>query len=140
MNTVDPVLRPVTDDPDTAAFFAAAAEGRLVVQACEDCGLVLHLPTGFCPQCRSRVTTWREVGGTGTLHSWTVVEHQVHPAMPVPYTSVLVDLDELPGVRFLGRLDGRPKLTIGMAMTVEFVDAGGVRIPNWVPAGSGDRS
>ena len=64
-----------------------------------------------------------------------MVEHQVHPAYPVPYTIVLVDVDEAPGVRYVGSIPGRPDLVDAMAMRVRFdtVDDG-VVLPQWEPA------
>ena len=110
MSDVEPTpLLPVTDDRDTGGFFEAAARGELVVRACSSCGTVLHLPRAYCRTCGSWDGEWRAVGGTGTLHSWTVADHQVHPAYPVPYTIVLVDLDDAPGVRLLGHLPGQPR-------------------------------
>ena len=48
----------------------------------------------------------REVAGTGTIYSHTVIRHPVHPDLSdrVPYTVVLVSLDELPAVRITGNL------------------------------------
>lgn len=130
---VGPVL-PVTDDVDTGGFFAAAARGELAVRVCESCGTDLHLPRECCPHCGHLSRTWRTVAPRGELYSWTVVEHQVHPAHPTPYTVVLVELEEAPTVRLLGHLDGRPALTIGQPMVAEFVDVAGVRLPQWRPA------
>ena len=66
--------------------------------------------------------------------------HQVHPAYPVPYTVVLVDLDALPGTRLVGSLDGDQHLAAGMPMEVWFEDVGEadgrrVVLPQWRPAG-----
>ena len=64
-----------------------------------------------------------------------MVDHQVHPAYPVPYTIVLVDLDDAPGVRLLGNLPGSPDLHEGMPMRVRFDEvAEGVA----APVGAGD--
>jgi uncharacterized OB-fold protein len=127
-------LLPVVDDHDTGGFFEAAARGELVVRACSNCGAVLHVPRAYCKNCGSWDGEWRPAGTTGTLHSFTVADHQVHPAYPVPYTIVLVDLDDVPGVRLLGHLDGNPDLTIGMPMRVRFDElADGVVLPNWEP-------
>ena len=60
------------------------------------------------------------MSGRGRLYSWTTVEHQVHPAYPVPYTIVLVELDDEPGVRLIGYLPGAPELTEGQPMQVWF--------------------
>ena len=72
------------------------------------------------------------------MHSWTVADHQVHPAYPVPYTIVLVDLDDAPGVRLLGHLPGSPDLHVGMPMQVRFEERpDGATVPNWEPAPAG---
>jgi len=127
-------LQPVVDDHDTGGFFEAAARGELVVRACSNCGAVLHVPRAYCHTCGSWEGEWKPAGTTGTLHSFTVADHQVHPAYPVPYTIVLVDLDDVPGVRLLGNLDGAPDLTIGMPMRVRFDQlADDVVLPNWEP-------
>ena len=127
-------LQPVVDDHDTGGFFEAAARGELVVRACANCGTVLHVTRAYCRACGSWDGEWKPAGTTGTLHSFTVADHQVHPAYPVPYTIVLVDLDDVPGVRLLGNLDGAPDLTIGMPMRVRFDElADGVVLPNWEP-------
>jgi uncharacterized OB-fold protein len=128
-------LRPETDDHDTGGFFAAAAREELAVCACAACGAVLHLPRAYCAGCGRWDTVWRTVAGRGRLYSWTTVEHQVHRSFPVPYTIVLVELDDAPEARLVGYLPGRPELTAGMAMRVWFepVDDEGTLLPQWIP-------
>ena len=111
---------PVVNDRDSGGFFAAAAEGRLVYRSCLDCGRANHPPVSHCPHCGSANTTWKTAAGTGKLHAWTTVTHQVHPDYPVPYTVVVVTLDDAPGVRLVGRIDGAPALTLGQPMEVWF--------------------
>ena len=48
---------------ETAPFWAAATEGRLVVERCEACGADSFPPRGICRSCRSRATGWAEVAG-----------------------------------------------------------------------------
>jgi len=130
-----PLLLPVDDDHDTGGFWQAARQRRLVVRACSGCDRVLHLPRAYCSACGSWEGHWREVAGRATLHSWTVVDHQVHPAYPVPYTLVLVDLDDAPGTRLIGSLPGAPELAAGQAMAVRWEERdGGVVLPQWEPA------
>ncbi|MEV7862627.1 OB-fold domain-containing protein [Streptomyces hirsutus] len=128
-------LRPITDDPDTSGFFAAAREHRLVVQTCRACAHQQQPPRPRCRSCRGDDLGWEDVPGEGRVHTWTVVEHQINPHFPVPYTSVLVDVEPRPGdptVRFLGHLPGRPHLRVGTPVTVEFIDLGeDVVLPNW---------
>lgn len=123
--------RPVVDDPDTAGFWAAAARHELAVCACATCERTIHLPLATCPAC-GVPTIWRVVAGAGRVVSWTVVTHQVHPGFPVPYTVLLVELDDAPGVRLVGRLDGNPPVDAGQAVRVRFEEVGdGVVLPLW---------
>lgn len=134
----DQRLLPVDDDYDTGGFFEAARRGVLAVYRCNDCDSVLNVPRQYCRFCGSWSGRWAEVSGDATLYSWTVVTHQVHPAYPVPYTIIVVDLDEVPGTHLVGMLEGRPELEAGMPMEVWFDDLGEhddhrVVIPQWRP-------
>ncbi len=130
-----PSLLPYVDDRETAGFFQAAAEGRLVYRKCDDCRHALHPPTDHCHHCGGWNTAWRDAKGTGRLHSWTTVAHQIHPDFPAPYTLVVVELDDAPEVRLMGRLDGEPQLLPDMPMQVWFERLGdGPVLPQWKPA------
>lgn len=130
-------LYPAEWDRDTGPFFAAARQGRLTYCACDDCGRGLHVPTQSCRFCGSTRTSWRSAAGTGRLFSWTTVTHQAHPAWPVPYTVVIVELTEAPDVRLTGCIPGAPDLSAGQPMQVWFEDIGQGRIlPNWRPLGA----
>ncbi len=127
-------LAPVEDDRDTAGFWAAARRRELAVRFCDGCGQPVHVPMARCPRCGSWDGEWRTMTGRGRLYSWTTVEHQVHPAYPVPYTVVLVELEEAPSVRLVGRLAGAPQLTAGQEMEVWFEELeGGAVLPQWRP-------
>jgi uncharacterized OB-fold protein len=131
-----PRVVPETADHDTGGFFAAAAREELAICACAACGHVLHPPRAYCAQCGSWDTTWRTVSGRGRLYTWTTVEHQAHRAFPVPYTIVLVELEDAPGTRLVGYLPGRPDLSADMPMRVWFEpvdDEAGIRLPQWAP-------
>lgn len=126
---------PRTDDRDTGGFWAAAAEGRLAIRMCASCGAVLHLPRAYCHRCRTWSERWAEVSGRGRLYTWTTVEHQVHPAFPVPYTVVLVELEDHPGTRLVGHMEGVPDLVPNQAMQVWFERLDdGVALPQWKAA------
>lgn len=129
---------PVDDDRDTGGFFRAARGHRLEIKACNGCGVFLHLPRDYCYHCGGWDTSWREVPGSGTLYAWTVAVQQFHPAYETPYTVVLVDIDEAPGVRLVGHLPGQPSLYVGQPMEIwwDHVD-GDVVIPNWRPVAEG---
>lgn len=127
-----PRLLPVDDDLDTGGFFEAARRHELVIRVCNGCEAVLHMPRAYCHTCGSWDGRWQPVSPSGTIYSWTVVAHQVHPAYPVPYTVVLVELDELPAARLVGYLEGTPELTAGQPVEAWFETLDeGVVLPQW---------
>jgi uncharacterized protein len=131
MSDTAPRPLPVDDDLDTGGFFAAARRGELVVRVCGGCGAVLHMPRAYCRNCGSWNGHWQSVSGRGRVYSWTVVEHQVHPAFPTPYTVVLVQLDDAPA-RLVGYLPGSADLIEGQPMEVWFETLDdGVVVPQW---------
>ncbi|MDT0202687.1 OB-fold domain-containing protein [Nocardioides sp. AE5] len=129
-------LLPVMDDPETGGFFAAATEHRLVVQACAACGSLQQPPRPRCRTCLGQDLGWRDLPQRGRVHTWTVVEHQINPHFPAPYTVVLVDVDpaddDAPAIRFVGHLPGRPEVAVGTPVRVVFEELpGGIVLPNW---------
>lgn len=114
--------RPVPNvhDHDTGGHWEAARRGEVAVRACQDCGLVLHLPRAYCHGCGGWNTDWKAVAPTGTLYSYTTTERELRPGVEPPYTVVVVELDEAPGARLFGYLPGRPELQIGMPMQARF--------------------
>ena len=100
-------------------FFTEAKEGRLSFQVCDDCATRIAYPHVVCPTCLSDRLTRRPAAGTGTVHSFTTLHRAGNPIMAarVPYTVVLVDLDE--GVRVLADLDGGVATDPWIGMPVE---------------------
>jgi uncharacterized protein len=125
---------------ETAAFWAAAAEGRLVVERCVACGTESFPPRGLCRACRGREMLAAEITGPGRVYSCTVNYQRWLPDLEVPYAIVLVEFDDHPGVRVTGRLRGCPPeaATIGMTVDVGFEPGpGGFAIPSFVAAPRG---
>jgi uncharacterized OB-fold protein len=87
-------------DVDSAPFWEACRQHRLLLQRCAGCGQTRFPPSGLCPHCRSGEFNWLTASGRGRLYSWIVVRHPVPReiyADDVPYVVALVDLEE--GVR-----------------------------------------
>jgi uncharacterized OB-fold protein len=125
-------ILPADDDRDTAGFWEAARRHELVVRACDSCAAVLHMPRAYCKHCGSWEGSWKPVSGRGTVYSWTVAEHQVHPAYPAPYTVVLVELEDEPSVRLMGYLPGTPHVAAGQRVQVWFEHLqDSVVLPQW---------
>lgn len=113
---------PPHSTPESQPYWDGAAQGRLRLQRCTECGTVRHYPQLVCTRCYSLGVEWIEASGRGTVHSWTVAHHAFHPAFKadLPYTLLTVDLEE--GPRAMGRLDPalQDRLRIGLPVQVSF--------------------
>jgi uncharacterized protein len=104
-------------------FWAAAREGRLVIQRCTDCGTFRHMPHVMCASCQSPAHEWVESAGQGTVFTYTIVTHPVHAATAaaVPYNVVVVKLDDCGGVLVPGNVVDCPPEDVYVCMAVEVV-------------------
>jgi len=120
-------------DPDTEGFWRAAGEGRLVIQYCPVTESYQHPPQPFMAECGFN-WEWKEVPGTGTVYSFTIVHGPAHPAFHTPYAAAVVDLD-VAQVRMVGQVrEIAPEaVTIGMRLMVRFDVVGEIGIPYFVP-------
>ena len=136
MDVASSPLRPapvVTDD--SAFFWDAATEGRLVAQRCGECGRLRHPPRPMCPYCHSLAIDVVTLSGRGTLYSFAILHHPQSPVFDYPVLGALVDLDE--GIRIVSNLtDVSPAdIRIGMRLEVHFVPtADDHRVPVFRPA------
>lgn len=133
MNATTGIPPAVTEE--TALFWDAARQGRLVVERCSRCGSESFPPRGICRSCRGREMTPVEITGRGHVYSFTVNYQRWLPDLEVPYTIVLVEFADHPGVRVAGRLRGCPpeQAAIGIAVDVGFEPGpGGFAIPSFM--------
>ncbi len=110
-------------EPLTEPYWAAAREGRLVIQRCTDCGTHRHLPHVLCPACGSTACDWEVSGGRGAVFTYTVVTHPVHAAVVdvVPYAVVVVELDDCGNVLVPSNVVDCPPDEVHVGMAVEVV-------------------
>ena len=121
---------------ETLAWWQAAAEHRLLVQSCGDCGQTQLPPGPLCASCRSFNRTWQEVSGRGTVYTYTVVHRAYVPALAdkLPYVVIVVELEGGGGARLTSNLvDTDPAaVRIGMAVEVVWEDLGpGLVVPRF---------
>ena len=127
-----------TPSPTTAAFWAATAEKRFLIQRCRACGTAQFYPKTTCTTCGSVELDWEDASGQGTLHTFTVARRATHPAFEgaEPYVVAIVELAE--GPRVTGNLVdcGIDDVRIGMAVELGWdePDADGISLPLWHPA------
>ena len=111
-----------TIEPESRPYWDAAADGKLLLRSCGDCGAVHHYPRPFCPTCWSENVAWVESSGRATLYTWsTVFVNDMYPFKErLPYIAAVVDLEEGPRM-MTNVVDAEPdQLQVGMALEVAF--------------------
>ena len=88
---------------------------------CAACDGLFMPPRVYCPECGDDKRLKVSFAGRGTVRAWTAIhvgptryEHEV------PYTVVLVELEE--GPRVMGRLESDEKASIGEKLELGRVD------------------
>ena len=93
----------------------AGTEGTLIGFRCNDCGVTVFGPATFCQSCTSFEVEAVDLGGSGTLYSYTIV--RIPPAGwpgQVPYVLGQVELPSGPQVLAEVIDCEQSDLTIGM--------------------------
>ncbi len=93
-------------DRDSRHYWSALADGRFEIQQCGDCGRWTWPPLPICASCQGDRLQWRVVSGWGHVYSWVKTHHVYLRAFArlVPYTIVLVRIDEQEDIWIPGRL------------------------------------
>lgn len=123
----------------TRPFWAAAKNGKLVLQKCQRCATFNFHPKPWCIECGSRELVWTDAKPFGTVYSHTV-SYTVAMNSPaweaeLPLVMCLIDLDD--GARMYGQVtDCAPAdIRIGMRVEVHFEDISSeAAIPKFRPA------
>ncbi len=125
-----PAPKPLPDTSGEMAYFwERARAGTLVQQYCTVCHTYLSPPAYDCVACHSGPDPiiWQEVSGRGTVHTFNVYHRPYHPgfAEDLPYNTAIVELVE--GPMMATRITGcdNSELTVGMPVTVMFVEHNG---------------
>jgi len=123
--------------PWNEAWFTS---GTIVVQRCVSCATLQHPPEEVCRACGGMSFDHVTLGATGTVHSYTIAHYAANPALAgsVPYTVVLVSLDDAPQIRVVGNLPGTD-VAIGMPVVADWdehtaEDGTRILLPQWRPA------
>jgi uncharacterized OB-fold protein len=114
---------------ETAAFWDAAADGRLMIGRCAECGQTHYYPRAICPFCFSDKTELQQASGRGTIYTYSVMRRT-----PIPYAIAYVTLAEGPTMMTNivdCDLDG---IRIGQAVRLVFKPTeGGPPVPMFTP-------
>ena len=118
------------DNPETGAFWQAAAQGRLLLKSCRACGSAHWYPRAICPHCGSADTHWQDSTGQGVIYTFSVLRKAKPMTVPA-----YVTLDE--GISlFTNIVDCDPdSLQIGQRVVLRFIDGmDGTHLPAFAPA------
>jgi uncharacterized OB-fold protein len=111
-----------TVDPESAPYWSALKENRLILKHCRDCGRHHFYPRALCPHCHSDALEWSDARGTGSIYSFTVARRPAGPAFKAdaPYVVAVIDLDE--GARMMTNIvtDNVDAVRIGQRVAVQF--------------------
>jgi uncharacterized OB-fold protein len=125
---------PVTDI-DTKPFWDYCKQHELRVQKCLSCGKLYYPPNSLCPHCLNEGSEWVKLSGKGKVYSFVIVRRQYHPALTVPYTLAIIELEE--GIRMMSNVIECKPEDVKMEMPVEvvFEDASPeISMPKFKPA------
>ena len=126
MSSQMPGLPPPRLTSLSAPYWRAAADRRLLIQRCGECGTHRHPPAPACYVCGSLTIGWDQVAGAGRVHSFVWTHRPVVSAFENlgVYNVAVVELDGTVGepVRILSRINDidHDDLVVGLAVRVDF--------------------
>jgi acetyl-CoA acetyltransferase/uncharacterized OB-fold protein len=126
--------------PANEWFWTSGSDGSLRIQACLDCGTLVHPPTPICPNCKGRSWKPTPLSGRGTVVGFTVNAHPWLPGFDPPYVIANVALAEDPRVHLTTNIVGCPpsEVHIGQEVAVGFEQHEEVWLPLFEPTGATD--
>jgi uncharacterized protein len=113
----DRTLRPVDQQ-----FWQFCASRQFWLQQCGDCDIFVWPPVEACEECGGRGVQWRPASGRGRLKSWATFERKYYDGLPVPWETILVELDE--GPLFVSNPSGftTAQMILDLPLRVDFID------------------
>ena len=122
-------------DPDSAPYWNAAKESRLVAQQCGECGHRFFPPWPRCPVCMSANLEWKTLSGRGRVYTFCITRMALVRGFESPYVVAVVELDDLPGSRITTNITdcAIEAVNIGMPVEVLFEERGDVVVPQFRP-------
>jgi uncharacterized OB-fold protein len=66
-------VSPKGNNPETKAFWEAAAQGKFMLRRCKACGEAHYYPRTICPLCHSDNTVLEQSSGEGEIYTYSVM-------------------------------------------------------------------
>jgi uncharacterized OB-fold protein len=123
-NAPQPIKTPLTEP-----FYAAAAEGRLLIQRCRATGRHQWYPRAHSVHDIRADVDWEEASGRGEVYTFSVVNRSPFDDVEAPFVFAIVELEE--GVRMATNIVGidPDQVRIGMPVRVRFEQRGETALP-----------
>jgi uncharacterized protein len=129
MQSQDRKIQAPQPNPETQAFWDAAAAGKLMIGKCTACGQVHYSPRAVCPSCFSDKTELQQATGKGTVYTSSVMRRA-----SIPDAIAYVTLEE--GVSMMTNIVDcdLDQIRIGQAVRLVFKPSdGGPPVPMFTP-------
>jgi uncharacterized OB-fold protein len=110
-----------TPDQDSAPFWSALDEHRIVMQHCGSCGTYRCPPLPACHVCGATEFTWEDADDAGVVYSWIGVRHPVGGLSADELPVVFATVEFAHGARLVTRYLGGERATIGEPVLADFV-------------------
>jgi uncharacterized protein len=144
VTTRHPAIPPLT--PENEHYWKGGEYGELRLRRCQNCGHWEESPSPVCPNCWGREFAPEATGGRGFIYTFTTTHNVSYQgwtrskAVDVPYTTVVVELDDQPSLRVTTNLVGceQESVSVGLRVRVTFEASGDVWIPLFEPDGGGE--
>ena len=117
---------------ETAPFWTGGAQGQLLIQRCNSCGLYQHPPLPLCSACRTETVAPAVVSGKGKVKTFTVNHQAWLPGLDEPFVFAAIELDEQAELYVFSNVLGDPHaVTSGMRVAVCFEHHEDVWLPQF---------
>ncbi|MET1755490.1 OB-fold domain-containing protein [Novosphingobium sp. RD2P27] len=134
-NTAPPPRKLPLLEPDSAFYWTAGAQGRMLIQRCTPCSTWQHPPLPRCARCGSEDVAPQPVSGKGRVASYTINRERWAPGLEVPFIFGVVELEEQAELYvFTNVLAPVETVHIGMAVEVAFEQHEDVWLPMFRPS------
>jgi uncharacterized OB-fold protein len=125
------------DNDLTRPFWDGVRVGEIRMPRCSQCGEVQWYPLGVSEHDDGGFFEWQPVAAAGTVFAQTTVRRPFLPGatkQDVPYTVLIIELDDVPNARFVSRLRDSDRVTVGQRVRAEFGERDGRPDLQFVPA------
>jgi uncharacterized OB-fold protein len=109
---------------ESESFWKGFASNQLVMMRCDSCMRYMYYPVAGCVNCGSDQLKSTEIGGRGTVYSFTVCYLEYGSGMEVPYVAAHIELTVQKGLRMIGNVVNCKisEVFIGMPVQMLVVD------------------